>query len=307
MSAVTETGSGGLPHISPRRRRTDKAMRSLLAVATGIALIPLVLILYYLLHKGLSSWKSSFFTSDPNLSQCFPHVAGAPPPPPCNIGGIRSALLGTLEIVGLATLIAVPVGITVALWLTEYGKESWYANVVRYFIDVMTGVPSIVFGLFVFTVLVVTHVGGDAVGWKGAVALGLLMLPIVARSAEVVLQLVPSSLREAALALGAPRWRVVTKIVLPTATPGLITGSLLAIARGAGETAPLLFTIGAAHVLTGNLSQPMNTLPTQIFSDLGQNTDQFVNRAWGSALTLVALILLLNLIARFVSRRSRLA
>ena len=307
MSAVTETSSGGLPHISPRRRRTDKAMRSLLAVATGVALIPLVLILYYLLSKGLSSWKSSFFTSDPNLSQCFPHVAGAPPPPPCNIGGVRSALLGTLEIVGLATLIAVPVGITVALWLTEYGKESWYANVVRYFVDVMTGVPSIVFGLFVFTLLVVTHVGGDAVGWKGAVALGLLMLPIVTRSAEVVLQLVPSSLREAALALGAPRWRVVTKIVLPTATPGLITGSLLAIARGAGETAPLLFTIGAAHVLTGNLSQPMNTLPTQIFSDLGQNTDAFVNRAWGSALTLVALILLLNLIARFVSRRSRLA
>jgi phosphate transport system permease protein len=307
MSARSQSAPSGLPHISPRRRRTDKVMRSLLAVATGIALIPLVLILYYLLHKGLSSWKSSFFTSDPNLSQCFPHVAGAPPPPPCNIGGVRSALLGTLEIVGLATLIAVPVGITVALWLTEYGKESWYANVVRYFVDVMTGVPSIVFGLFVFTVLVVTHVGGDAVGWKGAVALGLLMLPIVARSAEVVLQLVPASLREAALALGAPRWRVVTKVVLPTATPGLITGSLLAIARGAGETAPLLFTIGAAHVLTGNLSQPMNTLPTQIFSDLGQNTDQFVNRAWGSALTLVALILLLNLIARFVSRRSRLA
>ncbi len=307
MSAVSERAPGGLPRISPRRRRTDKIMRGTLAVATGIALIPLVLIIYYLLQKGLSSISSSFFTSDPNLSQCFPHVAGAPPPPPCNIGGIRSALVGTLEIVGLATIIAVPVGIVVALWLTEYGKESWYANVVRYFIDVMTGVPSIVFGLFVFTVLVVSHVGGDAVGWKGAVALALLMLPIVARSAEVVLQLVPSSLREAALALGAPRWRVVTKVVLPTATPGLITGSLLAIARGAGETAPLLFTIGAAHVLTGNLGQPMNTLPTQIFSDLGQNTDQFVNRAWGSALTLVALILLLNLIARFVSRRSRLA
>ena len=282
-------------------------MRALLAVATGIALVPLVLILYYLLSKGLSSWKSSFFTSDPNLSQCFPHVPGAPPPPPCHIGGIRSALLGTIEIVGLATIISVPLGITVALWLTEYGKPSWYANVVRYFVDVMTGVPSIVFGLFVFTLLVVTHVGGDAVGWKGAVAIALLMIPIVARSAEVVLQLVPSSLREAALALGAPRWRVVTKIVLPTATPGLITGSLLAIARGAGETAPLLFTIGAAHVLTGNLGQPMNSLPTQIFSDLGQNTDEFVNRAWGAALTLVALILLLNLIARFVSRRSRLA
>ncbi len=304
---MTESSPGGLPRITPRRRRTDKVMRALLAVGTGIALVPLVLIIYYLLLKGFSSISSSFFTSDPNLSQCFPHVPGAPPPPPCHIGGIRSALLGTIEIVGLATIISVPLGITVALWLTEYGKQTWYANVVRYFVDVMTGVPSIVFGLFVFTLLVVTHVGGDAVGWKGAVALGLLMIPIVARSAEVVLQLVPSSLREAALALGAPRWRVVTRIVLPTALPGLITGSLLAIARGAGETAPLLFTIGAAHVLTGNLGQPMNSLPTQIFSDLGQNTDEFVNRAWGSALTLVALILILNLAARFVSRRSRLA
>lgn len=306
MSAVTEP-SAGLPRVSGRRRRTDKFMRGTLAAATVIALIPLVLIIYYLLQKGLSSLSGSFFTSDPNLSQCFPHVAGAPPPPPCNIGGIRSALLGTLEIVGLATLIAIPIGITVALWLTEYGKDSWYANVVRYFVDVMTGVPSIVFGLFVFTVLVVSHVGGDYAGWKGAIALALLMLPIVTRSSEVVLQLVPSSLREAALALGAPRWRVVTRVVLPTALPGLITGSLLAIARGAGETAPLLFVIGAAHVFTANLSQPMNSLPTQIFSDLGQNTDAFVNRAWGSALTLVALILILNLIARFVSRRSRVA
>ena len=204
-------------------------------------------------------------------------------------------------------MIAVPVGIGVALYLTEYGKNSLFANVVRYFVDVMTGVPSIVFGLFIYIVLVVSHFGGDAVGWKGAVALALLMLPIVTRSAEVVLTLVPSSLREAALALGAPRWRVVTRVVLPTALSGLITGSLLAVARAAGETAPLLFTIGAAHVLTGSLSQPMNSLPTQIFSDLGQNTDNFVNRAWGAAMTLVALILILNLVARLAARRSRVA
>ncbi len=194
-----------------------------------------------------------------------------------------------------------------ALYLTEYGKESRFANTVRYFVDVMTGVPSIVFGLFIYIVLVVSHVGGDAIGWKGALALALLMLPIVVRSSEVVLGLVPSSLREAALALGAPRWRVVLRVVLPTARSGLLTGSLLAVARAAGETAPLLFTIGAAHVLTGNLSQPMNSLPSQIFSDLGQNTDNFVNRAWGAALTLVALILILNLIARLAARRSRLA
>jgi phosphate transport system permease protein len=295
------------PEISARRRRTDKIMRGSVAVATAIALVPLVLIIYYLLHKGLSSISSNFFTKDPNLSQCFPHIPGAPPPPPCNIGGIKSAILGTLEIVGLATVISVPLGIIVALWLTEYGKQSPFANIVRYFTDVMTGVPSIVFGLFIYTLLVVSHVGGDAVGWKGALALALLMIPIVIRSSEVVLLLVPSSLREAALALGAPRWRVVTKVVLPTSASGLVTGSLLAIARGAGETAPLLFTIGAAHVTTANLGQPMNSLPTQIFSDLGQNTDAFVNRAWGSALTLVAMILILNLIARAISRRSRLA
>jgi phosphate transport system permease protein len=304
---MTTTTARTVQSVSPRRRRTDRVMRALLALGTAIALVPLVLIIYYLLQKGLSSWKGDFFAKDPNLSQCFPHVAGAPPPPPCNIGGVRSAIFGTLEIVGLATAVAVPLGIIVALWLTEYGKQSRLANIVRYFVDVMTGVPSIVFGLFVYTVLVVSHVGGDAVGWKGAIALALLMLPIVIRSAEVVLLLVPSSLREAALALGAPRWRVITRVVLPTAAPGLVTGSLLAIARGAGETAPLLFTIGAAHVLTGNLGQPMNSLPSQIFNDLGQNTDAFINRAWGAALTLVAMILLLNLIARAISRRSRLA
>lgn len=295
-----------LPQISARRRWTDKIMRGTLAGGTLLALVPLGLILYYLLHKGIGAWSGHFFTSDPNLSQCFPHVPGAPAPPPCDIGGIRSAILGTIEIVALASLIAVPIGIGAALYLTEYGKDSKFASIVRYFVDVMTGVPSIVFGLFIYTVLVVSHIGGDFAAWKGAFALALLMTPIVVRSAEVVLNLVPSSLREAALALGAPRWRVVTRVVLPTARSGLVTGSLLAIARGAGETAPLLFTIGAAHVLSGGLGGPMNTLPTQIFSDLGQSTNEFFARAWGAALTLVAMVLVLNLIARIASRRSSL-
>jgi phosphate transport system permease protein len=297
-----------LPQVSARRRRTDRTMRILLGCCTAVALVPLGLILYFLVKSGLGAWSGHFFSSDPNGNQCFPHLPGAPAPPPCDIGGVRSALLGTLEIMALATAIAVPLGIGVALWLTEYGNTaSWFATVVRYFVDVMTGVPSIIFGLFIYIVLVASHIGGDQVGWKGAVALSLLMLPIVTRAAEVVLLLVPSSLREAALALGAPRWRVILRVVLPTAGPGLVTGSLLAIARGAGETAPLLFTIGAGHVLTFSLSQPMNSLPTQVFSDLGQPQQQFIDRAWGSALTLVALILLLNLIARALSRRSRLA
>jgi phosphate transport system permease protein len=133
----------------------------------------------------------------------------------------------------------------------------------------MTGVPSIVFGLFVYIVLVKSHFGGDFTGWKGSIALSLLMLPVVVRASEVVLLLVPGALREAALALGAPRWRVVSKVVLPTALPGLVTGSLLAVARGMGETAPLLFTVSVAFGATANLGAQMNTLPVQIFNDIG--------------------------------------
>jgi phosphate transport system permease protein len=287
MSAVV------FPEVSPRRRRTDRVMRGLLMGATGLALVPLILIIYYLLYKGLGSWSGSFFTTDPNGN-----FFGNP-------GGIRSAILGTLEIVALATLIAIPIGIGVALYLSEYGKEGRFANVVRYFVDVMTGVPSIMFGLFIYIVLVISHVGGNFTGWKGSLALSLLMLPIVIRSAEVVLLLVPSSLREAALALGAPRWRIMLRVVLPTAAPGLLTGSLLSIARGMGETAPLLFTVSVGTVLTGNLGAQMNTLPVQIYTDITNPRSVIVARAWGAALTLVVIILILNLIARAVSRRSR--
>ncbi len=283
-----------LAAVSPRRRRTDRAMRGVLAAATAVALVPLVLIVYYLLHKGLSAWSTKFFTTDPN-GNFFGYA-----------GGIRSALLGTIEIVALATVISVPIGIGVALYLTEYGKESRFANVVRYFVDVMTGVPSIMFGLFIYIVLVAGHIGGNFTAWKGSIALSLLMLPIVIRSAEVVLQLVPQSLREAALALGAPRWRIITRVVLPTSLSGLVTGSLLAVARGMGETAPLLFTVATANALTFNLSQQMNSLPLQIYNDIQSPNSAIVTRAWGAALTIVVLILILNLVARAASRRSRL-
>jgi phosphate transport system permease protein len=281
--------------ISARRRRTDAIMRGLMGLATLVALVPLVLVLYYLFHKGLSAWSGDFFTTDPNGN-----FLGYP-------GGVRSAILGTIEIVALASLISIPIGIGVALYLTEYGKESWFANVVRYFVDVMTGVPSIVFGLFIYIVLVLGRVGGTFTAWKGSIALALLMLPVVVRSSEVVLLLVPESLREAALALGAPRWRVVSRVVLPTSLSGLITGGLLAVARGAGETAPLLFTVAVAESLTFNLGQTMNTLPIQIYNDIQSPRSEVVTRAWGAALTLVLLILILNLVARAASRRSRLA
>ena len=283
-----------LPEVSPRRRRTDKVMRGSLLVAALIALVPLVFVIYYLLYKGLSSISWKFFSTDPNGN-----FLGYP-------GGIRSAILGSLEIVALASIIAIPIGISVALYLTEFGKQSWFANTVRYFTDVMTGVPSIVFGLFIYISLVTSHIGGGFTAWKGAVALALLMLPIVVRSSEVVLLLVPGSLREAALALGSPRWRVVTRVVLPTASSGLVTGSLLSVARGMGETAPLLFTTAGAFALTASLGKQMNALPLQIYNDILSPRPEVVSRAWGAALTLVALVLILNLIARVISRRSSL-
>jgi phosphate transport system permease protein len=281
--------------ITARRRRKDRAMRGLLGLATAVALLPLVLILYYLFKKGLGAWSADFFTKDPSGS-----FLGDP-------GGIKSAILGTLEMVGLATVIAVPFGIGVALYLVEYGRANRFGSAVRYFIDVMTGVPSIVFGLFVYITLILTGVGGGFAAWKGSVALALLMLPIVTRSAEVVLLLVPDSLREAALALGAPRWRVVARVVLPSALPGLVTGSLLAIARGAGETAPLLFTVAFVNATNFDLSQRTNSLPLLIFNDVGQAQSRLVAIAWGAALTLVLMILVLTLVARLAARRSRIA
>jgi phosphate transport system permease protein len=281
--------------VSARRRRTDSIGRGVLLAATLIALVPLFLVVYYLLQKGLGAISWDFFTTDPSG-----RFLGDP-------GGIKSAIIGTILIVLLATAIAIPLGVGVALYLVEYGKKSAFANVVRYFIDVMTGVPSIVFGLFIYIVLVLSGFGGSFAGWKGSIALALLMLPVVTRSAEVVLNLVPGSLREAALALGAPRWRVIFKVVLPTALPGILTGSLLAVARGAGETAPLLFTAFAVNATTWNLGEQMNSLPIQIFNDVRQPQANIVERAWGSALTLVLMILLLTLVARTVQRRSRLA
>jgi phosphate transport system permease protein len=284
-----------LAPISARRRRTDRIARGLVVLATLIALVPLVLVVYYLLKRGLGALSGSFFTSDPTGNFLGDQ------------GGVRSAILGTVEMVALAAAIAIPLGIGVALYLVEFGKKSAFAQVVRYFVDVMTGVPSIVFGLFIYIVLVISGFGGGSfAGYKGSLAISLLMLPVVARSAEVVLLLVPDSLREAALALGAPRWKVTFKVVLPTALPGLVTGSLLAIARGAGETAPLLFTAAAVNGLSFDLSQRMNSLPVQIFTDVAQPNDKLVERAWGSALVLVALVFLLTLTARLAQRRSRL-
>ena len=282
--------------VSAHRRRKDRIARSSVVTATAIALVPLVLIIYYLLSKGLGSWSIDFFTTDPTGNTFFASSS---------IGGIKSAILGTIEIVAVASALAIPVGLGVAIWLVEYGRSSRFAQIVRFFVDVLTGVPSIMFGLFIYIALI-AGTGSSYAAYKGAFALALLMLPVVTRSAEVVLLLVPGSLRESALALGAPRWKVIFRIVLPTALPGLVTGVLLAIARAAGETAPLLFTAGATMKTEFGLGGFMNSLPIQIYTDVTSPTTSVVNRAWGAALTLVAMILVLNLLARLLARRSSL-
>jgi phosphate transport system permease protein len=293
----SEIGRLGRFDISPSRRRRDRIARASILAATVLALIPLALIIYYLLRKGLGSWSVSFFTTDPTGNTFFGSSS---------IGGIKSAILGTVEIVAIASAIAIPIGVGVAVWLVEYGRGSWFANTVRFFVDVLTGVPSILFGLFIYIVLIVGTKSTYA-GYKGSLALSLLMLPVVIRSAEVILLLVPAALRESALALGAPRWRVIFSIVLPTALPGMLTGVLLAVARAAGETAPLLFTAASTHLTNFNPGEFMNSLPVQIYNDVISPTTAVEHRAWGAALTLVTMILLLNLIARLISRRSRLA
>jgi phosphate transport system permease protein len=294
MESASLAQRGVLPPVSPRRRRTDRAVRALLWLATGMAIVPLVLVVFYILKKGIGALSVEFFTTDPTGD-----FLGAK-------GGVKSAILGTIEIVGFATLLAVPLGVGVALYLTEYGGEGRLAQAVRFFVDVMTGVPSIVFGLFIYLTLVLAGTGGSSfAGWKGSAALALLMLPVVTRSAEVVLNLVPDSLREAALALGAPRWKVIVRVVLPSAASGIVTGALLAVARAAGETAPLLFTATIVKATTLDLNQPMNSLPAQIFQDLKQPNDELVQRAWGAAVTLVAMILIVTLIAKLIQRRSR--
>ena len=252
--------------------------------------MPLLLVLAYVARQGLPTLAHLEFF------QNIERPVGIPG------GGEAQAIAGTLIIVGLASIGAIPLGILGGIFLAE--REGALADQVRLATDVLVAAPSIAVGLFAYTAIVAPTKSFSAL--SGSVALALLMLPIVTRSAEVVLLLVPDSLREAALALGAPRWRVVFRVVLPTAMPGIVTGSLLAVARGAGETAPLLFTAFAVNGTNWDLSLQMNSLPVQIFTDVRQPQANIVERAWGAALTLVAMILLLTLIARLIQRRSRL-
>jgi phosphate transport system permease protein len=283
--------------VEGRRRAKDRFASTLIYSCFVAAMVPLVLILGYIVVKGAPAFSLDFFTHSMN------GVNARTPG-----GGIYAAILGTLEQVGIAAVIAIPIGLFTAIYLVEYGKGG-FARAVTFFVDVMTGVPSIVAGLFVYSFLLL-GTGLRPFGAAGSIALIILMIPVIVRSSEEMLRLVPRDLRDASYALGVPRWRTILKIVLPTALSGLITSCLLAIARVAGETAPLILLVGYAGKINGNpFSGDQATLPMFIWDQLGKRTGNSgpytEPRAWGAALALVVIILLLNVIARLLARAAR--
>ena len=270
-----------------RRRIVSGAMTALVAVLSFVAVMALVLILGYLVSKGASSLDWSFFVKNPVPAG----QAG---------GGVANAMVGTVIIVGLAALIGLPIGIGTGLYLAEYGsgRLGW---VVRFVADVLNGTPSIVVGIFAWTWLVKPM--GHFSALAGSVALAVLMVPMLARTTEEMVRLVPHSLREAALALGYPRWRTSLRVIARTALAGIVTGCLVGIARVAGETAPLLFTALGNLNFSTSVLQPMQTLSLQIYVYATGPFDEWHRLAWAAALVLMGLVLLLSLTARWAIRQ----
>lgn len=269
------------------RRAKDISIRTLCVTAVVTAIIPLGLVLAYVTIQGVAGLNLDFFTQ---LPKPVGEVGG----------GMANAIVGTLEIVGLASVIGVPIGVLAGVYLSEYGG-SLLARIVRFSADVMSGVPSITVGLFVYGVIVLKTRQFSA--WAGAVALAVLMLPTVTRTSEELLKLVPHTLREAALGLGVSRWRATLKVILRTAAPGIATGVMLAVARVAGETAPLLFTAFGNRFWAASINQPTATLPVQIYTYAVSPYDDWHRQAWTAALVLVLLVLLLNFAARWMLRQ----
>jgi phosphate transport system permease protein len=271
----------------PRRRKaTDLAVRTLCLVATLLALVPLLSLLQFVIVRGAGGLSWDLLTQ-------LPRPVGE------TGGGMANAIVGTLVLVGLASCIGIPLGITTGIYLAEYGHTRT-ARVVRFSADVLSGVPSIIVGMFIYSLLVVTMKRFSALA--GGLALAILMLPTIARSTEELLKLVPNSLREAALALGVPRWRATLRVILRTAAPGIATGVMLAVARAAGETAPLLFTALNSRFWPTGLDRPIASLPVQIFTYAISPYEEWHRQAWAAALVLVTLVLILNLTARFLVR-----
>ena len=275
------------------RKATDRFAKHLVAAAFLLALIPLVWVLYSVLAKGLDRLDPTF------LSYSMRNVVGEG-------GGIAHAMTGTLWVTGLATLISVPIGLLTAVYLSEYGRGS-LARGITFFVDVMTGIPSIVAGLFAYSLMALAFGPGTQNGLSGAVALSVLMIPVVVRSVEELLRIVPNELREASYALGVPKWRTILKIVLPTAISGIVSGVILAIARVIGETAPLMIAAGfTASLNTNPMANPMMTLPVFVYDQYarpGVPPDPYLARAWAGALTLILLVMTLNLVGRLIAAR----
>ena len=270
-----------------RRQRTNLIGLTLSMGAMALGLIALLWILFVLFSNGLAALDISLFTKDT-------------PAPGSEGGGLRNAIVGSLMIVGLAVLVSTPIGILAGIYLTEYGDSSKTAEFTRFVTDIMLSAPSIVLGLFVYAIAVATV--GNFSGYAGSLALSLIAIPVVMRTTENMLRLVPGSLREAAFALGAPRWKVATMVTLRAAKSGVITGLLLAVARISGETAPLLFTALNNQFFSTNMGAPMANLPVVIFQFAMSPYDNWIDLAWGGALLITLAVLVLNILARVFFR-----
>jgi phosphate transport system permease protein len=300
---ATERTRALLTTAEPRRRRTDRVMAVLIWGAFGLAMLPLASLLWTVLFSGAGRISIEF------LTYSMRGIFGGDPS-----GGIYHAMMGTLIITGWAALISVPIGILVAIYLVEYGRGA-LARSVTFFVDVMTGIPSIVAGLFAVSLFTIFFGPGARFGFMGAVALSVLMIPVVVRSCEEMLKLVPNELREASYALGVPKWLTIIRVVLRTSVAGLTTGVLLSVARVIGETAPLLVAVGVTDSINFDAFEGrMMTLPVFIYRQYSQGlatcrpdqvdcvADIALRNAWGAALTLIAIVMLLNIVGRLVNR-----
>ncbi|MEP9382416.1 phosphate ABC transporter permease PstA [Nocardioides sp. KR10-350] len=283
--------------VENRRKAVDRLVTSLVWCALLVALVPLVWVLAQTVVKGAPELTGSFLTHDMTQKldpTTFKMLPGA---------GVAHALVGTLLVTLGATIISVPIGLMTAVYLVEYGRGKLIARWTTLLVDVMTGIPSIVAGLFALALFTVISGVGTRFGLMGSIALSLLMIPTVVRSAEEMMRLVPNDLREASYALGVPKWRTIVKMVIPTAFGGIITGVMLAVSRVIGETAPLLVAIGSLDVMNTNLfSGRMQTLPVYILNEYKKSTPHDYDLAWAGALLLILIVMILNLIARIVGK-----
>ncbi|MCL2625719.1 MAG: phosphate ABC transporter permease PstA [Cystobacterineae bacterium] len=268
-----------------RRKFVDGVMRSWCILATLFAVIPLFSLLAYVLLKGVGGLNWSFFIE-------LPKPVGELG------GGIGNALLGSFVLLAIASIFGIPVGVFAGVYLSEFGANP-FGKLVRFCADVMSGVPSILIGIFVYTLVVLPMRSPSA--FAGGIALGILMLPTIIRTTEELIKLVPNSLREAGLALGMAKWRVILRVVLPAGMSGIATGVMLAIARAFGETAPLLFTAGSYPFWSVHLNKRISSLPVQIYEYAGSPYEEWHQQAWAAALVLVVMVLILNLAAKLLT------